>query len=67
MLTPCINVCKIAPGTNTCAGCFRTLEEISKWTHLTDSQRDAIMRKIKERSNAQDQERANCVSSVCDK
>lgn len=58
MKTPCINVCKIAPDTNQCVGCFRTPEEIKNWIHLTDDERTAIIEKLRESSNAQDQERS---------
>ena len=51
MITPCINVCKVAPDTSTCIGCFRTLQEITDWSHLTDEQRQAIMNNMKERHN----------------
>ena len=57
MITPCINVCKIAPDTFTCIGCFRTLQEISDWSHLTDEQRQAIMDNLKERHNEKAKER----------
>lgn len=34
--SPCIGVCKIVKGTNTCKGCLRTVEEISKWSSMSD-------------------------------
>ena len=57
MKTPCINVCKIAPDTSTCIGCFRTLKEIADWSHLTDEKRQAIMDNLKERHNEKAKER----------
>jgi len=49
MISPCVKVCKIASDTNICIGCFRTLEEIGKWSQLTDTERLAIIDKLKKR------------------
>ena len=57
MKTPCINVCKIAPDTSTCVGCFRTMKEIADWSRLTDEQRQTIMDNLKERHNEKAKER----------
>jgi uncharacterized protein len=62
MITPCIKVCKIASDTLICIGCFRTLQEISDWSHLTDTQRQTIMNQIKKRNNEKEK---NCIHSVC--
>lgn len=35
--SPCINVCRIDPGTGFCAGCARTLDEIAGWSTLDDA------------------------------
>ena len=51
MITPCINVCKIAPDTQVCIGCFRTLQEITEWSRLTDTERYDIMKRLKEKTN----------------
>jgi predicted Fe-S protein YdhL (DUF1289 family) len=57
VITPCIGVCKITPGTQTCAGCFRSLTEISLWGVLTDSERLSIIHRInKEMCHAQKNE-----------
>jgi predicted Fe-S protein YdhL (DUF1289 family) len=41
--SPCISVCVIAPATNLCVGCGRTLEEISVWAAMTPNERRNIM------------------------
>ena len=46
MISPCIKVCKIAPGTDICVGCFRTLTQIQKWVKLSDKQKLEIMKRI---------------------
>lgn len=44
MITPCINICKVID--NKCAGCGRTLDEISKWTKLSDLERFQIIERL---------------------
>ena len=41
--TPCINVCLLDDATETCVGCGRTIEEISGWAAMSDSERRAVM------------------------
>ena len=41
--SPCISVCVIDPGTDLCAGCLRTLDEIAAWSVLDDDARGAIV------------------------
>lgn len=50
--TPCIDVCRIDQRTGWCEGCHRTLDEISRWTRLTDAERLAIMSELPARGEA---------------
>ena len=43
ILSPCVNVCRIEPATRRCRGCARTIDEIARWTALTDAERDSIL------------------------
>ncbi|MBW9115145.1 DUF1289 domain-containing protein [Rhizobium cauense] len=43
MQTPCIHVCSIAPETDLCRGCGRTLAEIGGWTSFSDAERRRLM------------------------
>jgi hypothetical protein len=36
-------VCLIDDETGSCAGCFRTVDEISRWATMTDRERCAVM------------------------
>jgi uncharacterized protein len=47
--SPCVNVCVIDASTGLCAGCSRTLDEIARWTAMTDSERQRIMRELPSR------------------
>lgn len=41
--SPCINLCKMDPACGLCAGCFRTLEEITVWSGADDTRRMQIL------------------------
>ena len=47
MITPCIQICKINNLTKKCTGCNRTLDEIARWSSMTDKERTTIMNKLK--------------------
>ena len=40
--SPCINVCRMDEATGWCAGCLRTLDEITLWSRLTESGKQAV-------------------------
>jgi len=48
--SPCIKICKIAPDTKLCIGCFRSLEEIRTWVYLSEREQADVMKKVKQRS-----------------
>lgn len=41
--SPCVKLCVIHPEERLCVGCFRTIEEISSWSRLTQAARSAII------------------------
>ncbi|TXH01656.1 MAG: DUF1289 domain-containing protein [Rhodocyclaceae bacterium] len=41
--SPCINVCQMDPASGLCRGCFRTLDEIARWTRIDDAERVTII------------------------
>jgi predicted Fe-S protein YdhL (DUF1289 family) len=47
--TPCIKVCVMDLDTHHCKGCYRSIEEIGRWSSLTDAERDAIIAALPER------------------
>lgn len=47
--SPCIDVCRIHPVTGWCEGCYRTLDEISRWTRYTEAERDTVMKSLAQR------------------
>ncbi|MBO6848560.1 MAG: DUF1289 domain-containing protein [Maricaulis sp.] len=47
--TPCVKVCFVDPKAGLCVGCFRTMEELGKWTRYSDAEREQIMAALPER------------------
>ncbi|MBR9825575.1 MAG: DUF1289 domain-containing protein [Alphaproteobacteria bacterium] len=50
--TPCVKVCFVDPKAGLCVGCFRTMEELGRWTSFSDSQREDIMASLPQREAA---------------
>ena len=40
--SPCIKVCVLHPAAKLCLGCYRTGEEIARWSAMTDAERAAL-------------------------
>ena len=50
--SPCVRDCRVDQVSGFCAGCYRTLTEISYWASYTDEQRRRIMTFIEARRAA---------------
>jgi predicted Fe-S protein YdhL (DUF1289 family) len=48
--TPCINICRMDEQNRFCIGCFRTLDELKRWSGMTEEERLAIMAQLDERA-----------------
>lgn len=46
MESPCVNICLLDTETGTCIGCGRTIQEIARWTAMSEEERRAIMREL---------------------
>ncbi|MDA1116611.1 MAG: DUF1289 domain-containing protein [Proteobacteria bacterium] len=51
--SPCNKVCVMGAGQRYCLGCQRTLEEITRWSQLSDTERDAVLRQLAARKEEQ--------------
>jgi uncharacterized protein len=40
--SPCNKVCFVDPDAEICVGCFRSMEELGRWTKMTDTERKAV-------------------------
>jgi predicted Fe-S protein YdhL (DUF1289 family) len=45
--SPCINVCKMEAGL--CAGCFRTIDEIARWSRIDDDEKRLMLLAVAQR------------------
>ncbi|MGV6812292.1 MAG: DUF1289 domain-containing protein [Brevirhabdus sp.] len=48
--SPCIKVCVVHPVERICTGCLRSLEEISQWSRMSDTERAGIMAELPSRA-----------------
>ena len=49
--SPCIKICVIHPEARLCTGCLRSIDEITQWTRMNQTQRQHIMAELPERKN----------------
>ena len=47
--SPCINICTVDSESNLCVGCGRTLEEITQWSIFTETQKEWVVKALKNR------------------
>ncbi len=41
--SPCVRICVVHPTEQICTGCYRTLDEIARWSRMDSSERAEIM------------------------
>jgi len=41
--SPCVRVCVVHPEARICTGCYRTTDEIARWSKMTPGERREIM------------------------
>lgn len=44
--SPCRNICALDPATRICTGCRRTLDEIGRWSRMSDTEKRAVLDRI---------------------
>ena len=44
--TPCIKLCTLDARKGLCLGCGRTVDEIARWTTMSDSERNQVMSEL---------------------
>lgn len=49
IVTPCIKVCTLDPQHGMCVGCGRTLDEIARWSAMSDTERRRVMAALPDR------------------
>ena len=44
--SPCVQICVVHPTERICTGCYRTIDEISRWSKMDSSERAEIMAEL---------------------
>ena len=47
--SPCTSICRMDTATGYCEGCWRTIEEITRWSVLSDAEKRAVWIEIARR------------------
>ena len=47
--SPCVQICVVHPTEKICTGCYRTMDEISRWSKMYSTERAAIMEELPSR------------------
>ena len=48
--SPCVQICVLHPQERICIGCYRTSDEIARWSKMTSEQRRTIMAELPDRA-----------------
>ncbi|WP_179379981.1 DUF1289 domain-containing protein [Jannaschia marina] len=48
--SPCVKLCVVHPETRLCAGCHRSIDEISAWSRMSPEARRAVMAELPARA-----------------
>ena len=49
--SPCINICELDSASGICAGCHRTIDEITNWQKFNELEKRKIFKLIEIRKN----------------
>ncbi len=44
--SPCIKICVVHPEARICTGCYRTIDEITRWSKMTHDERAMVMEEL---------------------
>jgi predicted Fe-S protein YdhL (DUF1289 family) len=50
--SPCIKVCVVHPEERICTGCLRSIDEITRWSKMTQAERRDVMAALPDRAGA---------------
>lgn len=48
--SPCIKICVVHPEARLCTGCLRSIDEITRWSKMSATERREIMTTLPERA-----------------
>ena len=44
--SPCVRICVVHPEARLCTGCLRSIDEITRWSKMTPTERRSIMAEL---------------------
>lgn len=44
--SPCVKICVVHPEARLCVGCYRSIDEIARWSRMTPEARRAVMAEL---------------------
>jgi len=47
--SPCISICQIDPISGNCLGCYRTREEIARWSRMSHDEQQSLISSLQDR------------------
>ncbi len=47
--SPCVQICVVHPTERICTGCYRTIDEITRWSKMDSNERAEIMQDLPDR------------------
>jgi predicted Fe-S protein YdhL (DUF1289 family) len=50
--SPCVDVCILDPDSGLCQGCLRTLDEIARWSEMSEVERERVVASLSKRNKA---------------
>ncbi|MQY44272.1 DUF1289 domain-containing protein [Epibacterium sp. SM1969] len=62
--SPCVKLCAIHPDTGLCTGCARSLDEITSWSKMSDTERNHIIAALPTREAAPQKRRGGRAARV---
>lgn len=48
--SPCIKICVIHPKERICTGCYRSIDEIARWSRMSDAERSDVIEALPSRA-----------------
>ena len=48
--SPCVRICVVHPEARICTGCYRTIDEIARWSRMTGAERLEVLDALPDRA-----------------
>ncbi len=48
--SPCIKICVVHPEARICTGCYRSIDEITRWSKMSNEDRATVMQDLPDRA-----------------